>query len=652
MLVIHFDWQAMKSQIIEQLGQSGILLPSLVTEGLAANDRIKVRMSALQAAVLRAQQPDHPATDLQVECRAAGIAPAALATLIGGAHLAGDGRIAAPNLARLVKEVHDDVTAMIRAVATGKPSEGETMNTRLAAIRAAGSLEASNEIEISRVAKLTSVAQDGADSLHRLVMDLHKALNRLATDCSEDILAGAHVFGLHPEDHAAVESFMQGVNETRALKFNHPGLETMATRSGGRLLIQNDIGTTDAHVVVIAVTKNTVTVTYTDVHRARAKFFIALFDKFQVKWSGLDRQMAKGLGDDSGFFLVTGQYEAESSEDRNAFLTSLGAALVFLIDWNKARKLLRTWLAKDDAASILEWAARQRFGHRAFLELGGNELIGAAVRNAAPARIGFGERLDQALGRNAAIDFLKTAIRVSTEALRAGQSIRLVRDQIEADLIRHLKRVDSALLAIVIRQVGLAHDLAAAISEHIATLQAGRPADGKLLAARAGQIERKADRIAFEARKEAARLNAGPIIEQLVDRVEESVDELEQAAFIASLAPAGIDPALVSALAELCAVATTATEAAASGLAAAVEVPEGRRADSEDALAAVVRLIDAEHAADMRERDVTARVFAGGFDVATSLSVLELARAIERATDRLAGFGHLLRRHIMADLSA
>ena len=40
----------MKSQIIEELGQADILLPSLVAEGLAANDRIKVRMSALQAA--------------------------------------------------------------------------------------------------------------------------------------------------------------------------------------------------------------------------------------------------------------------------------------------------------------------------------------------------------------------------------------------------------------------------------------------------------------------------------------------------------------------------------------------------------------------------------------------------------------------------
>jgi hypothetical protein len=176
---------------------------------LAANDRVKVRMSALQAASHHAQQPDRPATDLHVECHAAGIAPAALTTLIGGAHLAGDGRMAAPNLARLMKEIHDDVAAMIRAVNAGKPSEGKTMDARLAAIRAAGTLEASNEIEIARIAKLTGVAQDGADSLHRLVMDLHKALNRLAAGCSEEILAGACLQPA-PEDRAPVEVSCRG----------------------------------------------------------------------------------------------------------------------------------------------------------------------------------------------------------------------------------------------------------------------------------------------------------------------------------------------------------------------------------------------------------------------------------------------------------
>jgi uncharacterized protein Yka (UPF0111/DUF47 family) len=482
-------------------------------------------------------------------------------------------------------------------------------------------------------------------------MDLHKAMNRLAASHSEEVVAGARAFGIRKEDRAAVESFMRGVNETRALKFNHPGLDATAIRSGDRLVIQNDIGTTDAHVVVIAVAGNAVTVTYTDVHRSRAKFFTSQLDKFAVKWSDLDRHAAAGLEEDSSFLLVSGLYEARDGADRDAFLTALGACLVFLIDWNKARKLLRNWVTKDDAVRILGWAARHRIGHRAFLELGGNELLGAAVRNAAPTRIGFGERLNQVLGRDAAMDFLKTTLQISTEALLGGQSSRLARDRIGADLVRHLDRVDGALLAVVLRQIGLAHDVAMALFHHLSDPKAG-PAARKQLAASAGRIEQKADRIAIEARGEIARLNARPIIGELVDRIEDAIDELEQAAFIASLTPGVTDEVLRSALVALSSVAVTAAEVAASGLAAAAEVQEGRRADSEDALAAVARLIDAEHAADANERDITARIFAGGIDVAASLSALELARAIERSTDRFAGFGHLLRRYTMSDLSA
>jgi hypothetical protein len=59
-----------------------------------------------------------------------------------------------------------------------------------------------------------------------------------------------------------VEAFMRGLESTRKLKFGHPGLATTASRSGARLTIQNDIGETDAHVVVIAVEQDAVTVTY------------------------------------------------------------------------------------------------------------------------------------------------------------------------------------------------------------------------------------------------------------------------------------------------------------------------------------------------------------------------------------------------------
>ena len=53
-----------------------------------------------------------------------------------------------------------------------------------------------------------------------------------------------------------------------------------------------------------------------------------------------------------------------------------------------------------------------------------------------------------------------------------------------------------------------------------------------------------------------------------------------------------------------------------------------------------------------RSATVTARILTGEFDLKTALSVLELARALERSTDRLAAFGHLFREHVLADLSA
>ena len=153
----------------------------------------------------------------------------------------------------------------------------------------------SNEIEASQVAKMIAVPSGDADSLHRLIMDLHKTLNRLAASCAEEVVAGAHAHSLRPDDRPLVEAFMHGVDSTRALKFDHPGLDTTATRSGPRLIIQNDIGETDAHVVVISIENLVATITYTDVHRARAEFFCGLFDQFPMHWSGLDRKSAKAL---------------------------------------------------------------------------------------------------------------------------------------------------------------------------------------------------------------------------------------------------------------------------------------------------------------------------------------------------------------------
>jgi uncharacterized protein Yka (UPF0111/DUF47 family) len=337
--------------------------------------------------------------------------------------------------------------------------------------------------------------------------------------------------------------------------------------------------------------------------------------------------------------------------NRHSFLEAVGASLVFLIDWNKARKVLRAWVSKSDAVKVLDWAARNRVGHRAFLELGGAELVGSAVNSATPARIRFGERLDRALGRQAAVDFLRAVLRIAAEALLEGSSVRLARDRIGAELVRHLQHLDAALLAIVVRQAGLAREIAAGIALFVAEQQARRPFDRAALADKARRIEEKADRIAREARGEIARLMARPSIERLVNRIEEAIDELEQAAFVASLVPNDVTADPLEPLEDLCAAAVSGAKAAAVGVMAAAAVPEGHRVDSEDALAAVDRLIQREHEADAAERPLTALVLGGESDLKTALSILELARAVERSTDRLAGFGHLLREHVIADLS-
>ena len=365
----------------------------------------------------------------------------------------------------------------------------------------------------------------------------------------------------------------------------------------------------------------------------------------------LERKSATGLGDDGVFYLVTGRFRSTTPPSATSFWKALGASFVFLIDWNKARKILGHGFPRPMHRTSLVGSAH-RVGHRAFLELGGNEFVASAVHHATPTRIGFGERLDRALGRDAAVDFLKTVMRVSAEALLQGSSVRLARDRIEAALVAHLQRVDRALLGVIVRQAGLAREIAAGIARLVADRQARRSFDSAALAERARRIEEKADRIAIEARSEVARFGANRGIERLVNQVEDAIDELEQAAFVASLVPAEIASELFEPLAELCTATVSGTEAVAAGVAAALDVPDDHRVDTEDALAAVGRLIDIEHRADAAERAVTAKFLTGEIDLKLALSVLELARALERSTDRFAAFGHLLREHVLADLSS
>ena len=186
----------MKARIVEQLGETAVLMPGRIAEGLAANDRAKVRMSALQALAKQAAHPKHDPEDLSAECAAAGIDASEIHSILAAAHMGAAGFVAAPGLTKLINVVFADIDVMIAAVAVGDQKTESAVPQ--------------DQIESNRLSALAALPVDGADSVHRLVMDLHKVLNRLAAACAEENVAGAHAHGVLPGDKPMIESFMRG----------------------------------------------------------------------------------------------------------------------------------------------------------------------------------------------------------------------------------------------------------------------------------------------------------------------------------------------------------------------------------------------------------------------------------------------------------
>lgn len=238
---------------------------------------------------------------------------------------------------------------------------------------------------------MTSGAPEHGDSVHLLIMDMHKSLNRLQAEIATDNVEGALTYGLRAVERSLVAAFMKGVNRTQALKFDHPGLGTTATRIGAKLIIQNDIGNTDAHVLVVHVEGVHLTVTYTDNHLPRLLFFQGMFTAWEVKWGSVQSRTDQTF-ENGVYHLCVGAYTARDKADLKAYLTHLGSRLVFLIDWNRARKRLQLLVPKKDALSLLSWAAENDVGHMAFVKAGGERMIFDALQFVAGERSPMGSR--------------------------------------------------------------------------------------------------------------------------------------------------------------------------------------------------------------------------------------------------------------------
>jgi uncharacterized protein Yka (UPF0111/DUF47 family) len=642
-----------KELIIDTLGERALLLPRKLTEALAANDRLKVYFTLLQAAERHADHPDEAVPDFRTERHAAGL-DGELDLGIATSRRKADGDLYVPGASTMRTRVLADLAAMQAPLSLAATSDAAALAARAQTLAFALPPFDADCVPRGAIAAVTRAARSAeADSLHLLVMDLHRAINSLQSSISEESLDGARVWQVAEPDRALIRAFMRGVNETAPLKFDHPGLGTTATRIDGRLLIQNDIGTTDAHLLVVQVEGLAATLTYTDVHARRLGFLQSLLKSFGVEWTQPQTRHSDDLAEGENYYLSVGRYLAPDAESLTGYLGYLGSRLVFLIDWNRARKRLRELLAKDDAERLLKWAADRNIGHRAFLQLGGEQLIYEAMEFAQRAPLHYGERLFEAMGAEPALEFMQFVLREAATGLLAQRSERFIRDEIKAELARRFRSAHSSLLGIALTHAERVFDLASVVQEGL--LRHGEPGAAASLqraAQRAGKWEQEGDAIVSRIRTLASRASKPSVYAELLHEADEAADGLEEACFLMTHLATVTPPfGVMEPLQALSALLVAGAQESVKMFEAASHVTrEGAREDLQDFFAAVDGVIAIEHETDRAERAVTTKLLAGECEVRAFHLAASLSQRLEHAADGLALCALKLRDHLLNDI--
>lgn len=629
--------------MIRLLGEERLLLPSLISSALEANERVKYLLALVQAARTAADGATRIG-NLRDERLAAGVRDAALDAVVEGSARVEDGRYRIPGAGELAHRAVAEVDRMLAPLRAAGVRAAATLDERRQAV--AATLPAAGDLlRPEDIVRLCAGPGERGDSLHRVVMDAHRHLNELAAEAAPESISGARAYDLDPAQRALVQALMRGIHATERLKLGHPGLDTIATTTHDGLVIENDLGTTDAHVLVLRVIGRAVTITYTDVHLERALFFQDLLAPWPVSWEDTRSRAAKGF-EEGLFHLVSGRFESGSDEELQRFLERLGSRLVFIIDWNRARKRLRRLVGNRAAIGLLRWAAEEDVGHIPFLVAGGDGLVYAALQFAGAPEARAGVSLRDVLGVPAARRYLQTLLRICSEQLLAGRSVSLISDQAAAELIGYLRSARQEIQELALRHAELDVELAEAARDSIEQAILGEMERCRATAARAQATERDADTLVTEARTEATRAPDQSELLDLVQASDDIADCAEEAAFYATLLPAlPAEDAVAPQVRRIARLVLTAAREYLRAVQLSTELHRGGPRDDMDAfLAAAHGAIETEREVDAAQRAVHEVLAADARRPHTVLFVVnELTRALEEASDALMHCAHLLR---------
>jgi uncharacterized protein Yka (UPF0111/DUF47 family) len=641
----------LKEKAVASLGKKSLLLPAWIKAALTANDRLKLYLTMLQSAVQHAAAPQAPLTDWGPELSQAGLHDLRwLQDLVKSAYF-DDRTLVSPQLGQLLDALAADLSIMARPICEGgQASKPDLLARRDMWLQRLRAMADKHGLERESLAEMTQGNRKSGDSLHILVMDLHKQLNALASEISTENLDGAHVWQIKDADHPLIQAFMRGLHRTAPLKFSHPGLDTTVTRDGSRLLIQNDIGTNDVHVLVIEVERHTINLTYSDLHAGRFDFFRQMLEEVGYEWTVSEPVTSDGLNEGKPYQIGKAVFEARNNDLLMAGLEALASRIVFVIDWNRARKRLQNFVQKSQAHALLRRAAKEEWGHMAWLQAGGERLVFNAMQAVGSEAFRIGDRLDEVLGETVATEFLLDLMRISSLMLRQQQPVSLIADEARMLLARvlHQRTFEFDLLA---DHAAYCHALAQALSE---ALESGSALNCADMVGRAKNWERQADHILMDARQRAERQSRWMSVVDLLAKADDVADALEEASFILSLTMAeplsGLPLPVYEALRRLADTTLAALQDQVKAIEIARHISEqGDPADSDAFLQTLWRMLRAEKRCDELLRQARMTIVQSlHASPAEFFLANDLAATIEKASDSLLAVGYALRQMVFA----
>ena len=403
-------------------------------------------------------------------------------------------------------------------------------------------------------------------------------------------------------------------------------------------------------MLVIEVQDSTISLTYSDLHPGRFGFFRQMLEDMGFGWEVFDPRVSEGLNAGKPYLVGQALLQARSNTELQAGLEHVASRIVFVIDWNRARKRLQHFVSKPRAHQLLAQAAQNDWGHMAWLLAGAERLVYNAMQAVDSEAFRVGDRLDDVLGETAASAYLLELLRISSMVLRQQQPVSLVADEAHLLLARVLRQrtFEFDLLA---EHAAYTHALADGLCDALENPVDAAHAQAQVL--RAKNWERQADHLLMDARQRAERRARWLPVVDFLTKADDVADALEEATFMHSLTRIHPAPGLPAEVrAALCQLAAT-TLAAIQDQVKAIEIARqaSQRADGPDSelfLQTLWRMLRAERQCDELFRQARTAMVKNLRNAPVDLMLAnDLAATLENATDNLLRAGYALRQMVL-----